>query len=39
VEQLKREVERGQRFGTGVEMISPRNPAKNPFLHTTAFSG
>jgi glycine/D-amino acid oxidase-like deaminating enzyme len=40
VEQLKREVERGQRIGTGVEMISPSEArAKNPFLHTTGVLG
>ena len=40
VEQLKREVERGRRFGTGVEMISPSEArAKNPFLHTTGILG
>ena len=40
VEQLEREVERGRRFGTGVEMISPSEArAKNPFLHTTGILG
>ena len=40
VEQLRREVERGQRIGTGVEMISPSEArAKNPFLHTTGILG
>jgi glycine/D-amino acid oxidase-like deaminating enzyme len=40
MEQLKHEVERGQRMGTGVEMISPMEArAKNPFLHTTGILG
>jgi glycine/D-amino acid oxidase-like deaminating enzyme len=40
VEQLRREVERGRRMGTGIEMISPREArAKNPFLHTTGILG
>jgi glycine/D-amino acid oxidase-like deaminating enzyme len=40
MEQLKREVERGRRLGTGVEMISPMEArAKNPFLHTTGILG
>jgi glycine/D-amino acid oxidase-like deaminating enzyme len=40
VAQLKREVERGRRFGTGVEMINPAEArVKNPFLHTTGILG
>ena len=40
VEQLKHEVERGQRIRTGVEMISPMEArAKNPLLHTTGILG
>ena len=40
VEQLEREVSRGRRMGTGIEMISPEEArAKNPFLHTTGILG
>ena len=40
VEQIKREVERGRRMGTGIEMISPDEArAMNPFLHTTGILG
>jgi glycine/D-amino acid oxidase-like deaminating enzyme len=40
VEQLKGEVERGRRMGTGIEMISPEEArAKNPFLHTEGILG
>lgn len=40
VEQLKDEVARGRRMGTGIEMISPEEAqAKNPFLHTTGILG
>jgi glycine/D-amino acid oxidase-like deaminating enzyme len=40
VEQLRREVERGRRIGTGVEMISPMEArARNPFLQTTGILG
>jgi glycine/D-amino acid oxidase-like deaminating enzyme len=40
VEQLKGEVERGRRMGTGIEMISPAEAsAKNPFLTTTGVLG
>ena len=40
VEQLKGEVERGRRMGTGIEMISPQEArAKNPFLHTAGILG
>ena len=40
VEQLKREVERGRRMETGIEMIAPAEArAKNPFLHTTGILG
>jgi glycine/D-amino acid oxidase-like deaminating enzyme len=40
VEQLKREVERGRRMGTGLEMISPtEGRTKNPFLETTGVLG
>jgi glycine/D-amino acid oxidase-like deaminating enzyme len=40
VEQLQREVERGRRMGTGIEMISPAEAsAKNPFLTTTGVLG
>jgi glycine/D-amino acid oxidase-like deaminating enzyme len=40
VEQLKGEVVRGRRMGTGIEMISPEEArAKNPFLNTTGILG
>ena len=40
VEQIKREVERGRRMGTGIEMISPEEAAaRNPFLRTTGILG
>jgi glycine/D-amino acid oxidase-like deaminating enzyme len=40
VAQLEREVERGRRIGTGIEMISPQEArAKNPFLHTGGILG
>ena len=40
VEQLKSEVARGRRMGTGLEMISPTEArAKNPFLETTGVLG
>ena len=40
VEQLKGEVVRGRRLGTGIEMISPQEArAKNPFLNTTGILG
>ncbi|HET7880333.1 MAG TPA: FAD-binding oxidoreductase, partial [Acetobacteraceae bacterium] len=40
VEQLKSEVARGARMGTGLEMISPAEArAKNPFLETTGVLG
>jgi glycine/D-amino acid oxidase-like deaminating enzyme len=40
VEQLRREVERGRRMATGIEMISPQEARrKNPFLHTTGILG
>jgi glycine/D-amino acid oxidase-like deaminating enzyme len=40
VAQLKNEVERGRRMGTGIEMISPDEArAKNPFLHTAGILG
>jgi glycine/D-amino acid oxidase-like deaminating enzyme len=40
VEQLKREVERGRRMDTCIEMIAPEEArAKNPFLHTTGILG
>jgi 4-methylaminobutanoate oxidase (formaldehyde-forming) len=39
-EQLKDDVARGRRMGTGIEMISPEDAqAKNPFLHTTGILG
>ena len=40
VEQLKSEVARGRRMGTGLETISPTEArAKNPFLETTGVLG
>jgi glycine/D-amino acid oxidase-like deaminating enzyme len=40
VEQLRSEVARGRRMGTGLEMISPLEArAKNPFLKTTGVLG
>ena len=40
VEQLKSEVERGQRMGTGLEIISPAKAREmNPFLETTGVLG
>jgi glycine/D-amino acid oxidase-like deaminating enzyme len=40
VEQLKGEIERGRRMGTGIEMISPAEAhAKNPFLETKGVLG
>jgi glycine/D-amino acid oxidase-like deaminating enzyme len=40
VEQLKGEITRSQRFGTGLEMISPAEArARNPFLETTGILG
>ncbi len=40
VAQLQREVDRGRRMGTGIEMISPAEAhAKNPFLQTTGVLG
>jgi glycine/D-amino acid oxidase-like deaminating enzyme len=40
VEQLRREVERGRRMATGIEMISPDEAAaKNPFLRRTGILG
>jgi glycine/D-amino acid oxidase-like deaminating enzyme len=40
VEQLKTEVERGRRMGTGIEMISAQEAqTKNPFLQTNGILG
>jgi 4-methylaminobutanoate oxidase (formaldehyde-forming) len=40
MEQLKDDLARGRRMGTGIEMISPQEArAKNPFLHTTGILG
>ena len=40
VEQLRNEIARSQRLGTGLEMISPAEArARNPFLETTGILG